>query len=332
MMKALRSGKLLPLFAALSAAIIIAGIVIFAVFGFNTASEKPKQQTLTVEYNVLIELEDKEAALQTVCEDAFKANGLSGWVKEVVPVMSSDSLIETSDSVLIYTFTNADPALLAKARDTINASQDFGEAVFHAEVRTLTQKSVDPDSAWRGAIGLALGAVVALFYVGVRFGVACGVGGFVCCVHDALFTAALFAVCRIPVYAAAPLLYAAVAAAVSAILWTLSCIKLREYKKSPEFGTGSVTGDEAIKENAFKAWKIVVPVAGVIALAFAVVGAVAANGVRLWALPMLLPVAVAVYSVFLIGPFVAALIQKSIDARKAKKQGGYKGKKKAPQA
>ena len=73
-----RSG-LFPVWIALSAVIIIAGIVLFALFGFNTAMDRTESKTVDVSYNVVVELsEENKQFLQDTSEAAFSANGPPG--------------------------------------------------------------------------------------------------------------------------------------------------------------------------------------------------------------------------------------------------------------
>ena len=44
--------KLLPIWAAISAVLIIAGIVLMALLGFNTALDQPEHKTFDVYYNL----------------------------------------------------------------------------------------------------------------------------------------------------------------------------------------------------------------------------------------------------------------------------------------
>ncbi len=325
-MKQLKSGKLFPVFVAISAAIVIAGIVLFALLGFNTAMDKPQSAVFEVRYDVVLEIDGKEGDLQAACEKAFDAQGISYLEKTTNTSVDSETLSETMDHVLSYTFAKSVPAeKLAAARDAVNA-ETFGDASIHAQYHLLKQ---DPfgDEGWRGAIAIAVGVIAALIYLGARFGVSCAVAGGVCTAHDALFTAALFAVLRIPVFAGAPLLYAAIAAAVSLLVWTIASIRLRETLKSPEYA--ALPAYERAGKGVFSAAKPVLFTALAIAATFVLLGGIAAAGVRAFVLPMLVSVAVPLYSCFLIGPWVYAPVKRSFDRRKEKKNGGYVGKKKA---
>lgn len=68
MTKRMKSIKLWPLFTAVSAVIILAGIILYALLGFNTATEKPEYKTFEVQYSVNAVLKEKEEEIQKVCE------------------------------------------------------------------------------------------------------------------------------------------------------------------------------------------------------------------------------------------------------------------------
>lgn len=73
-----KRSRLFPVWIALSAVIIIAGIVLFALFGFNTAMDRTESKTVDVSYNVVVELsEENKQFLQDTSEAAFSANGIS---------------------------------------------------------------------------------------------------------------------------------------------------------------------------------------------------------------------------------------------------------------
>ena len=56
MTKRLKSLKLWPIFVAVSAVVILAGVILYALFGFNVSAEKPEYKTFEVQYNVVVGL------------------------------------------------------------------------------------------------------------------------------------------------------------------------------------------------------------------------------------------------------------------------------------
>ena len=318
---------------AVSCFVIILGVILYAIFGFNTAPDKPKSYTIEVKYGIMVEIGDKEEKLETLCEDTFKANGLSFTAKETNSIVDSSSLTETTDTIITYTFAgNTDYAKLTAAAKAVNdavaSSADFDvqdDDIFASAHALTSERFYTP--AWRGAIALAVAAIVALGYVCIRYGVSCAVAGLACCAHDALFTLAVFAIVRFPVFAAAPVLYAAAAAFVSVFLWVMLAGKLRE-----GFKEEGANAEDVVRGTVKASQKTLVILAATFAVAVLIAGVIGSTGTMLFVLPMLLGIAVPVYSTLFLGPEILLPIRKAFDKRRADKKGGYVGKKKAEKA
>ena len=70
--------NLLPVWAAVSAVIILAGIVLMALLGFNVALDRPESKVFDVHYNVVVDLnEESKASLERYCEQAFADAGIA---------------------------------------------------------------------------------------------------------------------------------------------------------------------------------------------------------------------------------------------------------------
>lgn len=341
MIKWMKANKLVSLLLGVFCVIVLVGVVLYgALGGFNNALDRPEQYTFEVRYDVVGERFEEQ--LQDECEKEFDAKGLGFAKKEILSEVDSSNFNATTDKVLTYTFAaGASEKDLTAAAEAVNAFVKAEEATnpfYDSETATLLtapfasvhklsgERFYEP--AWRGAIALFVGAVVALAYVCIRYGVSCGVAGLVCCLHDTLLTAALFAATRFPVYAMAPLLYAGVAAFMSVLLWIVLCGKLRAQFKDAENGT---TAEEIITSTVKANVKTVLFTALPFLLAIAVLGAIAVSGTALLVLPMLVAAALPLYSVLFLGPAVCIPIRTAFDARRAKaaQKGRYVGKKKA---
>ncbi len=328
-MNKIKNNKLFAVVLAISSVVIIAGIILYALLGFNLLPERPEKYTFEVHYDVNIAL-GKEEDLAKLCEDAFKENGISYEDKEFIVYMDGSSLAETTDSMLKYTIRGtADGDALAKAAEAVNASAktQFDGATVFASMHKL-EGTRFYEYAWRGAIAVAVGAIVAYIYICIRYGVSVAVAGITCCAHDALFTAAFFAVTRFPVYAGTPLLFAAVAALASIVLWLVFANKLRDAFKAPE--NEGVPSEEIIRRTAKEARKPMLISAAVMGGVIVVLGAVAASGASLFLLPAIVGAAVPLLSTFFIGPEICIPLRKMFDKRREKKNSkpGYIGKKK----
>lgn len=322
MSKRFHSVKLMPVWLAVSAAIIIAGIVLYCLFGFNAQAEYPTAKRFEVSYDTVVTIgENTEEELQKLCEDTFAQNGLKVRHKQTYEV--------TGGGVLEYTFDgDASKEALQKAQTAVTEALQAADGIY-ADADTFvtvhtSENNAFTEASWRGAIAIAFGCVVALVYLGIRFGVASAVTGLIACAHDVLFTLSLFAICRIPVYAYAPLLFAAIAAALSLILWTVQCMKMRENFKDPAYF--AMTVPQAVEESSGTALKTEIGMVCVLAVAFALFGGLATSGVRLFFLPALIPVAVSAYSSLALAPAIHGHIKKKVAVSAKKKR--YEGAKK----
>ena len=322
--------KLLPVWLAVSAVVIIAGIILWALLGFNYAAEKPTQKTFEVSYDVVVELgkegETDPAKLDELCMKAFADAKIS-------PETSyTDDSRYTVGYMLRYTFSadTSDEALAAAKTavekaigTTFPAHADLAVSYHTLENQPLTTAD------WRGAVALAVGAVVAFIYVCVRFGPAAAITGCVNCVHDTLFALSVLAIARIPVSAASPLVIAGIAAFASILFWLVFCATLRGEGKNP--ANAAVSAFDAVTGAHRSAVKPISIIAGGAALVLLLVGLVAAPGVRLFTLPALLSVAAAAYSSLLLGPALHVHVKRPFD-KLFSKQKRYVGKKKAEDA
>ena len=322
--------KLLPVWLAVSAVVILAGIILWALLGFNYAAEKPTHKTFEVNYDVVVELgkegETDPAKLDELCMKAFED-------AKIKPESAyTDDSRYTLGYMLRYTFSadTSDEALAAAKTAVEAAIKTTFPAHADLAVSYHTLKNQGLSTAdWRGAVAIAVGAVVALIYVCVRFGPAAAITGCVNCVHDTLFALAILVVARIPVSAASPLVIAGIAAFASIILWLVFCALMRGDRKNP--ANAAVSALEAVTGAQKSAVKPILIIAGGAALVLLLVGLVAAPGVRLFTLPALLSVAAAAYSSLLLGPALHVHVKRPFD-KLFSKQKRYVGKKKAENA
>lgn len=322
--------KLLPVWIAISAVVILAGIIVMALFGYNNSSDIPESNVFEVQYNIVVKnSEEMKDTLEEICTDAFKENGLT--VLERYETTGSGN---SSNWSVRYTFASG---ISAEKRTAVESAIDGNVASQiltdeYAEVFTVwhTEKVQSfYEASWRGGVAVAVGAIVALIYVGIRFGVGSALTGLTLAVHDGLFTVALLAAARIPVYTAAIAFYAGIAALLSIILWLFTCMKLRDLSK--ESASKSLDAQEAVAAAAKGSRITVAVVAGAVALCLAVLGGVATAGVRAIALPALVAVAAAAYSSLVLGPALHVHVKGAFDKFKAKRKVRYTGKQKQTQ-
>ena len=318
------NGKKLTLFALLSAVIIIAGIVMYALMGFhNTADRK----TLEISYDVTVTIADKDDALATACENAISKQGLTYTAKQTSIARDTTSAGRTGDTLLSYTFANSvDTATIEKAAAAIRETlaSEYAEAEIYVSVHS-GQEAHFYEAAWRAAVALAVVAVVALIYAAIRYGFANAITACIVAACGALMSAALFAIIPIPVYAYSPALYAGFGAVVSLLLWFFQSAKMRLTFKDPT--SAALSAEEAIKKACRESRNTMLLIIIPLAVVFVIVGAVAAAGVRMFFLPALLPLAVSAFAAMLLGPAVLVPLKGRFDRMKSNKR--YVGKKKA---
>ncbi len=324
MNKQIYSGKLLPIWIALSAVIILAGIILAAVLGFNFSADQPDVYRFEVKYDTAVTIsETAEADMQEACEDAFAANGISYSSMQTYEV--------TAGGIIEYTFSpdTAESSLKA-ARDAVQAFADGQEPFSDADI-TVVVHTVELQgfytAQWRGAVAIGVAAIAALIYVAVRFGISCALSGLCGAVNSTLLSVALLAIFRIPVYGYTPLLFAAASMFLTFLLWTFVCAKLRENAGEPAYA--GLSAEDYVAACVRDSRKTLLAVLIAAAVAFLLLGGLATSGVMVFFLPALLPVAVSAYSSFVLIPAVHTQIKGAFDrAAAARKRYDFgKGKK-----
>ena len=323
--------KLLPVWIAISAIFILAGMILLGILDFNYGSETPKSKTVEVEYGIVTQIsENGENALQEACDKALSAQGVS-FSSAVHEQVDPNSFSKSMPKKIVYTLSGdlseEKLASLAEAVKTETAAfseKDGDFAVYTHDYQT--EQNVYFENYWRGGLAIGVSVFVALVYVGIRFGVGSALTGLTMCANDALLTVSLLAITRIPVYFYSPLVYAMTAALVSAILWIFQCMKMKENFKTPEYAT--LSADEAIAQSRKASYLLTVIFAGALAAGVVLAGAVATAGSRLFFLPMLLPVLLPLYSSLVFGPALHVHVKSAFDKWKEKRNGS-KNKKKA---
>lgn len=315
--------KLLPLWTAITGVIVIAGIVLMALLGFNTAAERPQNYSIEVGYGVSVDIdEEKTAALEKACADAFAEQGISPADEKVAygTNTSQDWTVRT------FTFTDVERTKLAAARTAIEnklASAFTGNEKTDVQLHENTMLGFT-EVIWRSAVAVAVGVIVGLIYLCIRFGVGCALTGLTASAVGGVLPVCILAIARIPVYYTAPVFYAAVGAFVTLILWLVQCMKLRDLKKSD---ARQPAAEEAVLVTAHEAFPAIVALSVAVAVLLAVVGAVASAGVRALVLPALLSVAAAAFTALLFAPALHVPVKSAFDRLAAKRKPRYLGKK-----
>lgn len=320
--------KLWPIFAAISAVILISGLILGILLGYNYSAEKVESKTLEVTYDAVVLIgENTEEDLQKLCESQLDANSLKYTQKRTYEV--------TNGGMLEYTFeasvsTEKLQAVKSAVESAIYATDSaYADAEMYVNVHEYQAQAMY-ETVWRGAVAVGVGVIVALVYIGIRCGLGKALVGACLAVHDSAMVLAILAITRIPVYAYAPVLFGAIGALLSVLLWLMQSVKMRENFKDAEFRNLSAT--EAISASLKSSILAIVAILVALAVPVALFGGIAASGVRLFVLPLLLPIAVAAYSSLCVGPVLYAPIKSKFDSMALKRRRRYAGAQKQKEA
>ena len=310
------------LWSILLAVVLVAGLVIGIVFGYNSSVVNEDANVLTVSVDSLFknDLDD----LKNECETVFTEKGVKYLSSSVAEMYGSDCEV-------VYAFsTDTDLEAVKVALRTKLAALtvdggvlDGAQIIVSSGVETVSA-SVPQGYALRGAIAIAVMAVLAFAYTAVRYRWDMGVIVAGAVVLGALLTSALIALVRIPVTNALAYVVAfgAMAAAVTTLL-TMNKVSKKEF-------TYDVDTQEEMAECV--AVKEILTLGVVMAAALVLVGVagVIANVTLVWfALSALLAVASALAIGLVYVPVYFLPLKTAADKKAADKASGYKGAQKA---
>ncbi len=299
------------------AVVVALGIVIAAVFGFNSSLISSDKQLLTVEMNRVTYKNDKEE-IETLCEDKFTAAG-------VCYLQKLDTKLSGDEGKIVYVFEKDADLTAVKSGIESEATAENGLVVSLNGTSVLS--NVTDGYYVRNGIALAVFAVLALVYVSLRYKLSMGITLAASLVASVGLTVALAAFTRIPVnYSFVYVL--AVALAVTVIVTLLTFNKIRENAKLDAYkemdAKQAVVSSVAVKETL---------TFGAVAVGALVVlgGLTAAFGVWniVWfAILSLLAVVCSVAVALLFAPALYSSVQKRVD-KKAAERARYDYKKPA---
>ena len=194
------------IFAPIALAILIAGIVVAAIFGFNTAPAYSDVKTLTVKVNSYY-TEERVSAVKDVCKAEFSKAGVSSLFDE------TDVSTSLNNYEIVYCFKADEKADFAELKKNVEekltaAAEASGENKTALEgLQTLLRVTVNEKTAMRTATRhFALRAAIAggvlllavFVYVSLRHKLAAGLAAAAIALVTLGLTVALTAICRIP--------------------------------------------------------------------------------------------------------------------------------------
>lgn len=332
MSKLIKTVGKFKLWAILGALVIVAGILVGAVFGFNADPTLSDVKTV----NVIFESYDNDErtdAVRNICESELGKAGLkdtytfkgevSGLGNEFVYVFS-----EATDSAKLETAKAAIQSSLSAAADEdghILKGAFFYVSLHEEKVETVLASGY----LWRGILAAAVILVIEFVYISVRYKLNMGTTAAATSLLSVLLTLAIIALTRIPVTASV-IYVAAFAMLYSALLCMLIFNRMRENFKTDEYK--GMPADQAIASSVPA--KVVLSFACVSAVALVLVGVIAVASVRWFALAALAALVSGTYASLLFMPAMYLPLKKISDKKAAErarydyKKGGSKKEKK----
>lgn len=194
-MKIKSIAKKLPIFVVLSAAIAVAGLIMFFLFGFNVSVELKDKTSIAVTYDAYVNVDDdRRDILEDVAVSAITAKGL-----DIVDTVNST---ETSGGTVEFFFDKStDTSLLEDALSSVlsdlSANASLSDGTYQGAVHTYVSQGFYT-YMWRGAIAVCAGIITAFAYVSIRFKLNMGATVAITALHNVLLTLAFIVIFRIP--------------------------------------------------------------------------------------------------------------------------------------
>ena len=188
----------------LAAVVIVAGIVIAAIFGFNTDAALSDSRTLSVRLDSYV-TDDRTALIREVCEEEIGGAGLGDKY-------SMTSEFSGTGCEIVYAFSSSvDESAVAAVKTAVEnrlteATGTQGNALYGAYVYVTsnaeTVSAVLPEGyIWRAVLAGVVAVVLEFIYVAVRYKLNMGIAAAASTLAGTLLTLALVALVRIPVTA-----------------------------------------------------------------------------------------------------------------------------------
>lgn len=315
MSKMMKTIGKLKLWTLLGVVLIVAGIVIAAVFGFNADTTASDYKTLSVKLDSY-ETDARVERIDEICASEIDKAGLtvlysqkndfSGSGCEMLYVFSEDVTTEKLDAL-----KNAVSSALKT--ETESESGVLYNTFVYATAGDEVVSSVLPEGyLWRAALAAAVALVLEFVYVSVRYKLNMGVTAAVSSLMAVLLTVALTALVRIPVttsvaYAAAFAMLYSMATGLVIFSRMRSAFKSDEYKEK--------SAEEAIASSVPA--KGILVFAAACAVALVLVGAIATSAVRWFAVTAFAGLLAGTFSSLLFLPAMYLPLKKSADKKAA---------------
>ena len=315
----------LTLFSLIIAILVAIAIVISANFGVNYSATEENSETLTVTVSsYLYDTESKRADVENVCETEFNKQGvkvmytqygeMSGTEDEIVYVFKAGTALDKVAEALNKTF------------DTKTAENGAWYG-FEASAYTTSEDvpvKIAPVNYILTAVAVTVFAIVAFIYVALRFRAFIGGLTAIAIAVSAVTTTAIVLVTRFP-FSYSIFSCIAISALLTAVFTLLSSSKLRTaLKAEADKKADEKTPAETLVEKSV-AWKEILTVAVVLAVALILVGAIATTSTRWFALGAFIALAVATAISLFFAPALCVPMLVKANANALAKSSDYKG-------
>ncbi len=304
----------LPLWLAIPAVLIVAGLVLFFVLGFQPSATIADSKSLVITHDSYVNIsEDLQDRFLDVCRGEIDEAGLQFIDVDVAETETGGQAEfrfspETENGTLETLKTNILAALAADEE----LQRGLYDGTLHDNVSQYAN-----DYIWRAAISGAVALVIAFVYVAVRYRFSMGLSALIGGIADVALMLALVLILRIPVTTTLA------AAAILAVLYSVlvSCVtfgKMRSLLKSEEYA--SMPSADAMESAAHAAVRPVLVIGIAAAVIFALLSAFCGAAVRAFTLPVVCAVAASTFSGTLLTPSLAAAFRTCGDKMRAKRE------------
>ena len=314
----MNKNKTLFLSLVISLVIIIAGVVLFSVFGFNGDGTYKDKTVITVSGSTVMTTDDDfMGELKDVCKDALK--DADAKVSSVAKLESTDSI--KFEYTLRGSYNDAEiTALVSAVKGAIDAKKTadnmYGQAFLKVNGHTLEGVN-HYKYFWTFAISALVVAVVAFVYFVIRFNLSLSIAMGVACLHDVLLTWGFIALTRIPMGAGV----AAVGAL--ALLASVFVNGLVFEKMRRDFKTETkLNATDAVYASLKQTKNLVITTLALMLVVFAIlaiVGIIVGLDLTFMMLGAIVAVIVVGYSSLVVCPALVAILKEKFDARKSAK-------------
>lgn len=309
------TGKL-PVWLAIPAAIILAGLILFFVLGFQPAATVSDSSSLVITHDAYVNADDSLGEqLQSICEEKISAAKLKTVSSKKVSTSTGGEIeyvfsSSVSEETLTALWNDIETAL--QSDETLSASRYTGSV-------HVSEMQYGGAYIGRAAIAASVALALAFIYVAIRYRLSMGLSTLIVGIFDVAAMLALTVILRIPVTPA--LATVAIFATFYSVLVSMTAFnKIRALLKSEEFS--SMPAAEAVEKANAQSMKNIWLLGGIVVVFLAVLSVFGGSAIRVFALPAICGVVMSTYSGTLLAPSLVAafaICGENVKAKRAEK-------------